>query len=66
MKIYWTATAVNNLQAIYDYIAQNSLQYAERTIDCLTRRSQQIAEFPLSGRIVPEFEQRDIREIIEG
>ena len=66
MKIYGTATAVNNLQAIYDYIAQNSLQYAERTIDRLTRRSQQIAEFPLSGRIVPEFEQRDIREIIEG
>jgi toxin ParE1/3/4 len=35
-------------------------------IDRLTRRSQQIAKFPLSGRVVPEFRTRQIREILEG
>lgn len=35
-------------------------------VDRLTRRSQQIADFPLSGRVVPEFETKQIREIIEG
>jgi len=31
----------------------------------LTRRSQQIGDFPLSGRKVPEFEVDQIREVIE-
>jgi plasmid stabilization system protein ParE len=35
-------------------------------VDCLTRRSQQIADFPLSGRKVPEYEMDQIREVIEG
>ena len=35
-------------------------------VDRLTRRSQQIADFPLSGRKVPEYEVDQIREVIEG
>ena len=66
MKVYWTQTAVENLSAIYTYISPNSPQYAARVIDRLTRRSEQIANFPLSGRIVPEFATQEIREIIEG
>lgn len=65
MKVVWTATAINHLQAIHDYIAQNSTLYATQVIDRLTQRSQQIAEFPNSGRIVPEFRDESIREVIE-
>ncbi|MEH2035747.1 type II toxin-antitoxin system RelE/ParE family toxin [Nostoc sp.] len=32
----------------------------------MTKHSQQLANFPLSGRIVPEFETEQIREVIEG
>ena len=32
----------------------------------MTRRSEQIANFPFSGRLVPEFETEQIREVIEG
>jgi plasmid stabilization system protein ParE len=35
-------------------------------VDRLTRRSQQIADFPLSGRRVPEYDADQIREVIEG
>jgi toxin ParE1/3/4 len=35
-------------------------------VDRLTRRSQQIAEFPFSGRRVPEYDLDQIREVIEG
>ena len=35
-------------------------------VDRLTRRSQQIALFPRSGRIVPEANDVNIREVIEG
>ena len=66
MKVHWTDTALEHLQAIHAYIANNSPQYALRTVDRLTRRSQQIAEFPLSGRAVPEFEHGQIREVLES
>ncbi|MBD2488448.1 type II toxin-antitoxin system RelE/ParE family toxin [Aulosira sp. FACHB-615] len=66
MKVFWTETAIENLSAIYTYISQNSPQYAARIVDRITRRSEQIANFPLSGRIVPEFETEQIREVIEG
>ena len=66
MKVLWTQTAVNHLSSIYSYISQNSPQYAQRLVERLTHRSEQIAQFPLSGRIVPEFETKQIREVIEG
>ncbi|WP_223280155.1 type II toxin-antitoxin system RelE/ParE family toxin [Nostoc sp. PA-18-2419] len=66
MKVYWTETAVENFSAIYTYIAQTSPQYAVRIVDRITRRSEQITNFPLSGRIVSEFETEQIREVIEG
>ena len=66
MKVHWTATADGHLEAIHAYIAQDSPEYAQRMVDRLTRRSQQIADFPLSGRRVPEYEMDQIREMIEG
>jgi toxin ParE1/3/4 len=66
MRVHWTETAENNLHAIHGYIAQNSPEYANRMVDRLTTRSQQIADFPLSGRRVPEYDADQIREVIEG
>ena len=66
MKVFWTETAINHLSSIYNYISQTSPQYAQRIVERLTKRSEQIADFPLSGRIVPEFETKQIREIFEG
>jgi toxin ParE1/3/4 len=66
MNVYWTETAIQQLSNLYTYLCQTSPPYAQRTIDRLTRRSQQIATFPNSGRVVPEFDNDRIREIIEG
>ena len=66
MRVHWTHTAIEHLQAIHTYIAKTSPDYALRIVDRLTRRSQQISEFPLSGRSVPEFELGQIREVFEG
>jgi len=43
----------------------NSPTYAKRMVDRITRRSSQIAGNPLSGRMVPEYQAQDIRELIE-
>src|SRR3989337_2671764 len=66
MKGHWTDTAEGHLEAIHAHIAQDSSGYAKRMVDRLTRRSQQIAEFPFSGRRVPEYDVDQIREVIEG
>jgi len=66
MKVHWTKTAEGHLDSIFAYIAQDSPEYARRMVDRLTRRSHQIADFPLSGRKVPEYEMDQIREVIEG
>ena len=66
MKIHWTDNAEEHLDAIYKYISKNSTEYAKRMVDRLTQRSQQISKFPLSGRIVPEFNDEHIREIFEA
>ena len=66
MKVHWTNTAEGHLDAIYHYIAQNSPEYAKRMVDRITRRSQQIAECPFSGRRLPEHDFNQIREVIEG
>lgn len=47
------------------YITHDSPVYAKRMVDRLTKRSEQIADFPMSGRMVPEYEADDIREMIE-
>lgn len=65
MRVVWTKAADNNLQAIYDYIAQTSADYARRMIEKITDHSVQIAAFPLSGRIVPEFQFGQLREVFE-
>jgi len=44
MNVHWTDTAEGHLDALYDYIAQDSPEYAKRMVDRLTRRSQQIAD----------------------
>jgi len=66
VKVLWTASALAQLQAIHDYLAQTSPDYAVRIIDRLTSRSMQIANFPNSGRMVPEYDRKEIREVIEG
>jgi len=66
MKVHWTNTAEGHLDAIFNFIQQDSPEYARHMVDRITRRSQQIAEYPLSGRRVSEYDFNQIREVIEG
>ena len=65
MKVRWTDEAQAHLDSIYQHIAADSPVYALRMVDKLTRRSQQIGDFPLSGRVVPEYEEYTVRDVIE-
>ena len=66
MRVHWTETALNHLSDIYEHIAKDSSIYALEMIDSIVSRSEQLSEYPLSGRTVSEYETQGIREIIEG
>ena len=66
MKVLWTDAANAQLELINNYVAQTSQEYALKIVDQLTSRSQQIADFPFSGRMVPEYELDVVREVIDG
>lgn len=66
MRVHWTHTAIGHLASIYEYIGQDSPRYAKRMVARITARSQQIGRFPQSGQMVPEYQDPDIREVVEG
>jgi toxin ParE1/3/4 len=65
-QINWTKKSIKDLRAINDYISLDSTFYAARFISKLIRRVDQLVEFPESGRMVPEKNVNEIRELIEG
>ena len=66
MTVIWSQSATAALVEIHEFIARDSTLYAQRMVDRLTHRSRQLATFPDSGAIVPEFSRDDIREVLEG
>jgi toxin ParE1/3/4 len=65
MNVRWTNNAIEHLANIFEYISLNSPTYAKGMVDRIIRRSSQIADSPQSGRMVPEYQAHDIRELIE-
>jgi plasmid stabilization system protein ParE len=59
----WTAQALDDLEAVCLYIARDAPHiaqiFAARSFDAVDR----LADFPLSGRVVPEVGRTEIREI---
>jgi len=66
MEIEWTKFALEDLQGVYDYIAKDSKFYADRFINKLVDRVDILFDNEKAGRVVPEFENELIRELIEG
>lgn len=65
-EIRWSLTAGEDLREIEEYIARDSPVYAVRTVDRIVESVERLEMFPLSGRMVPEFEREDLREVIFG
>jgi len=64
-KIIWTERALYDLQSIYDYIALDSPKNAQNVGLKIVKRVEILTSFPKSGRMVPEFDREDIRELIQ-
>jgi plasmid stabilization system protein ParE len=66
VKINWSDAAFDDLKEIEEYIAKDSIIYAIRTITKIEKRTEILRSFPKFGRKVPELENENIRELIEG
>jgi toxin ParE1/3/4 len=66
VKIIWTDLALDDLKSIHEYIARDSKFYADRFIDKIINRVDQLETHPHSGRTVPEFGLEILKELIEG
>jgi len=66
VEILLSDSAWDDLDSITDYIALDSIRYAKEFSRNLFERIQQLKSFPQSGRVVPEFSEDKIRELIFG
>ncbi len=65
MRLVWSDQADADLAAIYAYIARDSEQYAQATVERLIDAVDQLVDWPRSGRVVPEVGDEDLRELID-
>ena len=63
--IRWTHQALADLGTIRAFIEQDSPHYASVVVARLIRAVERLKHFPQSGRVVPEFEHKAVREVIE-
>ena len=64
MRLVWSDQADADLAAIYAYIARDSERYAQATVERLIDAVDQLLRWPRSGRVVPEVEDDDLRELV--
>ncbi len=66
VKLRWTQQALDDIEVITDYIAKDSSFYAKMFAKKVFDSVDRIEIFPESGRIVPEINCNNIREILLG
>ena len=62
LKVRWSPEAVEDVESIADYIGRDSQFYARATVSKIIDFSRSISKFPQIGRMVPEFNDKQIRE----
>ena len=66
MRIIWSPLAVDRASEIADYIAQDKPSAAEKWIDTVFSKVEQLKSSPEIGRIVLEIHDSQFRELIYG
>lgn len=65
MNVHWTESALADLRAIEAYIGRHSGRYAQSMVERLFSRSEQLADQPQLGAVVPEYGDESLRELFE-
>jgi toxin ParE1/3/4 len=62
-RIAWSARALQDVESVASYIAQDSPAYARTVVRAIVNQTKILAKFPNAGRKVPEFDDENIREV---
>lgn len=65
-EIIWSPRALADLEEIRAFIAIDSRDWADLTVRRIVTSIERLQQFPESGRMVPERQSPDIREVISG
>jgi len=63
-KLIWSPSARLDLKDIAVFIAEDNPSTAQRFVNSVFHAVERLTDFPDSGRVVPEFDDPNIREII--
>ena len=61
-RVEWSPRAVEDLEEIAQYISLDSMAYSKAVVKKIVEITRKLSGFPHSGRIVPEFDDENIRE----
>ena len=65
-KIIWAPSALKDIDSIAEYIERDSPDQAALFVTRIIEMVDQLEDFPLSGRTIPEINDDHCREIIYG
>jgi len=66
LRLIWSPLAIKRLSEIAKFIAMDNPLTAERWVDKIFDKVEKLSDFPERGRVVPELNNKIIREIIIG
>lgn len=61
--VIWSQQAVADLRSIHDFITRDSRYYAKKVVHDIREKIEELNDLPKLGRIVPEFNEEDVREL---
>jgi toxin ParE1/3/4 len=64
VKLTWSPRSVGDLAEICEYIGRDSAHYSRLFAQRVITAVESLAQFPDLGRIVPEYQRPDLRELI--
>lgn len=65
-EVIWAPSALSDIESIAEYIAKDSVEMASLFVSRLFDATDRLQEFPFSGRIIPEINNPDCREVVYG
>ena len=62
----WTDQSIIDFINIADFISKDSVRYAKTTVKRIRESAKHLNKYPYSGRMVPEIQIENLRELIIG
>jgi toxin ParE1/3/4 len=65
-RVTWAPSALEDVESIAHFIARDSVDHAALFVTRMCQAADRLATFPQAGRIIPEMNMPDRREVFVG